>query len=138
MLAYILVDETFERVNQGIIIDSSIDVSKRHSPKQKVEKLKDESLVLNGFKEVSSRIIPLLINNIAVCFGKDDFVSFNDQLKIIGSEPLKGEYYDIESFIRDNRIDLPTNLGDAASLLELEHDAHNPLSDSFITLEYFK
>ena len=32
----------------------------------------------------------------------------------------------------------PTNLGDAAVLLGVKHDAHNPLSDSMITMEYFK
>lgn len=33
---------------------------------------------------------------------------------------------------------LLSNLGDAARFLKVEHDAHNPLSDSFVTMQYFK
>lgn len=137
MQAYVLTDESFNIINKDIIIDSSIDVSHRHSPKSKVERLKSESIVFDNFSDVANFMLPLLSNNKVVCFGKDDYVAFNDQLKINGFHPITGTYYDLEVFIKEeNRY--PTNLGDAAVLLGVKHDAHNPLSDSMVTMEYFK
>lgn len=138
MLAYILLADEFNIIKNEIIIDSSIDVSKRTQPRLKVERLKNESLVLSNFNEVASLMIPLLNSNKSICFGKEDFISLNDQLKLNNLAPLEGKYYDIELFIHDNNINMPSNLGAAAKFLKLEHDAHNPLSDSFVTLEYFK
>ena len=137
MQAYVLTDESFNIINKDIIIDASIDVSHRHSPKSKVERLKSESIVFDNFNDVANFMLPLLNNNKVVCFGKDDFVAFNDQLKINGFQPITGTYYDLEVLIKEEGK-YPSNLGEAASLLGVKHDAHNPLSDSMVTMEYFK
>lgn len=137
MQAYVLTDEYFNIISKDIIIDSSIDVSHRHSPKSKVERLKSESIVFDNFNDVANFMLPLLSNNKVVCFGKDDFVAFNDQLKINGFQPITGTYYDLEILIKEEGK-FPSNLADAAVLLEVKHDAHNPLSDSMVTMEYFK
>ncbi len=137
MQAYILTDDMFNIMNKNIIIDSSVDVSNRQSPKSKVIRLKNKSLVFDVFDDVANHMVPLLKNNKVVCFGKDDFAAFNDQLKIHGFEPILGDFLDLSTFIKNNH-EYPTNLADASMYLKIKHDAHNPLSDSFVTMEYFK
>ena len=137
MMAYILTDDKFEIEKEEIIIDDAIDVSHRHSPKRKVEQLRNKSTIVHCFESLAKMLIPLLESYKSVCFGKDDFVSLNDQLKIINKSPLSGSYLDIEVLLKEND-ELPSNLGAAARFLNVEHDAHNPLSDSYVTMEYFK
>ena len=45
MMAYILTDDKFEIEKEEIIIDDAIDVSHRHSPKRKVEQLRNKSTI---------------------------------------------------------------------------------------------
>ena len=137
MMAYILVNDKFEVEKKEIIIDDAIDVSHRNSPKRKVEQLRNKSTKVDGFESLAKILIPLLETYKSVCFGKDDFVSLNDQLKIINKSPIVGCYLDIKVLLKENNA-LPSNLGDAARFLKVEHDAHNPLSDSFVTMQYFK
>lgn len=137
MMAYILVNDKFEVEKKEIIIDDAIDVSHRHSPKRKVERLRNKSTKVDGFESLAKILIPLLETYKSVCFGKDDFVSLNDQLKIINKSPIVGCYLDIKVLLKENNA-LPSNLGDAARFLKVEHDVHNPLSDSFVTMQYFK
>lgn len=137
MMAYILVNDKFEVEKKEIIIDDAIDVSHRHSPKRKVEQLRNKSTKVDGFESLAKILIPLLETYKSVCFGKDDFVSLNDQLKIINKSPIVGCYLDIKVLLKENNA-LLSNLGDAARFLKVEHDAHNPLSDSFVTMQYFK
>lgn len=35
-------------------------------------------------------------------------------------------------------LDSLSNLGSVAAFLNEEHDAHNPLSDSYVTMQFFK
>ncbi len=131
MSAIILTDENLNILKKERVIDESVDVSFRHSPKAKVEKYRNESIVFRDFYSFASWILSYLGNCIAVCFGKDDFVALNDQLKIHNLNPVTGDYYDLN-------VLMESNLGKVSELLNVKHDRHDPLSDSEVTLELFK
>lgn len=137
MMAYILTDEAFNVLDKETVIDSSVDVSKRHKPRQKVEKLKKDSLIMNSFENIMEKLKPLIENNKVVCFGKDDFVALNDQLKVHNLEIIKGNFYNIQH-PSEEKDGLMQHLSEISSSLNIEHDKHNPISDSYVTMEYFK
>ena len=138
MLGYVLTNERFEILEQRIIIDSSIDVSNRKDPKHKVNRFKNSATIVNGIVELFGLIEPYLRTCKCVCFSKDDYTSINDQLKIAGKDPIFGEYYDVKIVSSNPEFNLPSNLGEASKRLKLKHDAHNPVSDSYVTMELFK
>ena len=74
----------------------------------------------------------------SICFGKDDFAALNSQFLLNEIENVSGTFYNVELFVRTFNGTLPTNLNMASQFLKIKHDRHNPLSDSFVTLEYFK
>lgn len=136
MSAIILTDSFFNVIKQELVIDSSIDVSRRHSPKSKVLRLKESALVFNSFAEFASWIRPYIESSTVVCFGKDDFVALNDQLKIHNLPVVEGTFYDLQQY--GQNCDRLSNLSKVAAFLDVKHDAHNPLSDAYVTLELFK
>ena len=83
-------------------------------------------------------ILPIIQNSKSICFGKDDFAALNSQFYINGIETLSGTFYNVEEYVRHLNSELPTNLNMVSKYLKLKHDRHNPLSDSYVTLEYFK
>lgn len=136
MSAIILTDSSLNIIKQELVIDSSIDVSKRHSPKSKVARLQNSALVLNSFTEFASWIKHYINTSMVVCFGKDDFVALNDQLKIHSMPIVEGTFYDLQLYGRN--CERFSNLSKIADFLEIKHDAHNPLSDAQVTLVFFK
>ena len=138
MLAYILVNEKFEIIKEEMIINKSVDVSQRKSPKSKVKKFYDVSTIVEDYKELAEIIVPLLNGSKSICFGKDDFAALNSQFLLNEIENVSGTFYNVELFVRTFNGTLPTNLNMASQFLKIKHDRHNPLSDSFVTLEYFK
>lgn len=136
MSAIILTDSSFSTITQELVIDSSIDVSKRHSPKSKVLRLRDRALIFNSFIEFASRIKQYIESSTVVCFGKDDFVALNDQLKIHNLPIVEGSFYDLQQYGRS--CERFSNLSKVADFFGIKHDAHNPLSDAQVTLELFK
>ncbi len=138
MSAIILTDSSFSILKKELVIDDSIDVSKRHAPKRKVEALRDKATIFNNFTELASWIVPYINESIVVCFGGADFLSLNDQLKIHNLPIIQGTFYDLQLASKTFELENLSNLGKVASFLQEKHDAHNPLSDSFITMELFK
>ena len=138
MLAYIHTDEDFSVIKEEIIINQSVDISQRHSPKSKVNRLMKVSTVVPTFDGVAEIMLPLFSTTESVCFGKDDFSAMNINLKKIGKETPKGTFYNLEEFIRTLEIEVPTNLNMIGQFLNIKHDRHNPLSDSYVTMELFK
>lgn len=138
LLAYILVDENFEIIKEEMIINKSVDVSQRKSPKSKVRKYFDISTKVENYKELADIIVPLLNSSKSICFGKDDFAALNSQFSLNDIENVSGTFYNVELFVRNFDGTLPTNLNMASQFLKVKHDRHNPLSDSYVTLEYFK
>ncbi len=143
MLGYIIADESFNIVEKNIVIDDSIDLSSRKQPKKKKVLLFNQSIVCDCFDTFISFLKPKLIDKklISVCFGKEEFSSLNDQLKLHDYEPIMGKFYDVKELstlfdIKGNHK--CNNLGSFASMFSFEHDAHNPLSDSILTYHLFK
>lgn len=136
MSAIILTDSSLNVVKQELVIDSSIDVSRRHSPKSKVLRLKDNALIFNSFTELASWIKQYIDSSTVVCFGKDDFLALNDQLKIHNLPIVEGSFYDLQLYGRN--CERFSNLSKVADFFGIKHDAHNPLSDAQVTLELFK
>ena len=143
MLGYIIADESFNIVEKNIVIDDSIDLSSRKQPKKKKERWLNQSIVCDCFDTFISFLKPKLIDEklISVCFGKEEFASLNDQLKLHDYEPIKGKFYDVKELstlfdIKGNHK--CNNLGSFASMFSFEHDAHNPLSESMLTQHVFK
>ena len=135
---YILVDETFKIIREEMIINKSVDVSKRKSPKSKVKRFFNQSTKVEDYTELAELILPIIQNSKSICFGKDDFVALNSQFYINGIETVSGTFYNVEEYVRHLNSELPTNLNMVSKYLKLKHDRHNPLSDSYVTLEYFK
>ena len=138
MLGYIVTDNSFKIQEETLIIDESIDVSHRHSPKRKVQELRSKAIVVQGFNKLYERMKAVFSERSIVCFGQTDFLALNDQLKIANEQPMLGDYYDVEHFIKTNQTGFPTNLAGIAHDLKLDHNPHNPLSDSYVTMELFK
>ena len=71
MLGYILTDCDFNIRKSEILIDSSIDVSKRHSPRRKVEALRAQANILTSFDSFAKYFLDILCDEdtIGVCFG---------------------------------------------------------------------
>ena len=138
MSAIILTDAKFNIIKQERVIDTSIDVSKRTKPKEKVEKFKKKSTLFKDFISLANWLVPYLKESVAVCFGESDFKSLNDQLKIHGMKPILGEYIDLCKFTKDNDLKKLSSLSKAVKFLKINHEAHDPLSDSFVTMELFK
>ncbi|MBO5067763.1 MAG: hypothetical protein J6C62_05130 [Clostridia bacterium] len=138
MLGYILVDETFKIIREEMIINKSVDVSQRKSPKSKVKRFFNQSTKVEDYTELAELILPIIQNSKSICFGKDDFVALNSQFYINGIETVSGTFYNVEKYVRHLNSELPTNLNMVSKYLKLKHDRHNPLSDSYVTLEYFK
>lgn len=141
LLGYILTDEAFNIIKQETIIDLSIDVSKRHSPKRKVNELKNSSVLFENFYDFADYIKSIILQEetIGVCFGTEDYIALNDQLKIYQQEIVQGTFYDVKTMLSlVKELNLPTNLKSIAEKLNMKHDAHNPLSDSAVTMEIFR
>lgn len=138
MLGYILVDETFKIIREEMIINKSVDVSQRKSPKSKVKRFFNQSTKVEDYTELAELILPIIQNSKSICFGKDDFAALNSQFYINGIETVSGTFYNVEEYVRHLNSELPTNLNMVSKYLKLKHDRHNPLSDSYVTLEYFK
>ena len=51
---------------------------------------------------------------------------------------VQGEFYDLQLAAKTFALDSLSNLGSVAAFLNEEHDAHNPLSDSYVTMRFFK
>ena len=141
MLAYILTDEFFNISKQKIIIDTSIDLSKRHAPRIKVNQLIQEATCVSSFKELFNEILPFINdeNITKVCFGKDDYAAVNDQLKLHNLQPVEGTFVDFITVLKNNNVLLPKiNLSYWADKFKLEHDPHNPLSDSWVLMKIYQ
>ena len=138
MSAIVLTDSSFSILKQELAIDNSIDVSKRHSPRRKIELLRDKAIVFNNFTELADWLVEYINESVVICFGKDDFVALNDQLKIHNLPIVQGEFYDLQLAAKTYALDSLSNLGSVAAFLNEEHDAHNPLSDSYVTMQFFK
>lgn len=138
MTEIVLTDKVFNIIKQERAIDINIDVAKRTKPKEKVERFKNKSTLFNGFPSLAKWLVPYLTENIVVCFGEVDFKALNDQLKTHGLEPILGEYIDLNKFTTDNGLYNLSSLGKTSDFLKIKHDAHDPLSDSLVTLELFK
>ncbi len=138
MSAVILTDEKFNVIKEERGIDLSVDVSSRHAPKRKVAELKDESTLFPDFESHANWLMSYLNSAVSVCFGKDDFVSLNDQLKIHNMAELKGSYYDLQMFVHSIKNENLFNLAAVSKYLNVKHNAHDPLSDSYVTMELFK
>lgn len=138
LLGYILADENCKTIKEEIVINTAVDISQRKSPQIKVMRLDSVATKVNDFHELANIILPLIKTSRSVCFGKDDFAALNNQLYANGIVPLSGTFYDVEGFVRNCNEKFPKNLKDVSKFLKLNHDRHNPLSDSRITMEYFK
>ena len=138
MLAYIHTDENFSVLKEEIIINQSVDISQRHSPKSKVNRLMEQSTLVPTYDGIAEIMLPLFSTTESVCFGKDDFSAMNINLKRIGRDLPKGMFYNLEEYVRTLGVELPTNLNMVAKFLNVKHDRHNPLSDSYVTMEFFK
>ncbi len=141
MLGYIIADNNLNIIEKNIVIDDSIDLSNRTQPKQKKELLKIDSIICKSFDDFTKLFEAKLVGNVSVCFGKEEFASLNDQLKLHNKEPIIGKFYDVKDLSTtfdikgNNRCN---NLGSFAQMFSFNHDAHNPLSDSMLTLILFK
>ena len=140
MLGYILTDCDFNIRKSEILIDSSIDVSKRHSPRRKVEALRAQANILTSFDSFVKYFLNILCNEdtIGVCFGTEDYVALNDQLKIHNRPIVEGLFFDVEDIVKKHSLALPSNLTNIAKFLDVQHDPHNPLSDSSVTMKAFR
>lgn len=140
MLAYILTDCDFNVLRSEILIDSSIDVSKRHSPRRKVEALKAQANILTSFNSFAKYFLNILCDEdtIGVCFGTEDYTALNDQLKIHNCPIVEGQFFDVEDIVKKHSLALPSNLTNIAKYLGVQHDPHNPLSDSSVTMTAFR
>lgn len=143
MLGYIIADNDFNIIEQNILIDNSIDLSKRNSPRIKKQKLLNQSIVCKDFDDFINHLKGKIIDtqNLSVCFGQEEYVSLNDQLKLHEMEPIEGSYFDAKEL--SLRFDIGHNqkcnhLSYFAKQFNYEHEAHNPLSDSILTLLLFK
>ena len=140
MLGYILTDCDFNILKSEILIDSSIDVSKRHSPRRKVEALRAKANILTSFDSFVKYFLNILCNEdtIGVCFGTEDYVALNDQLKIHNRPIVEGQFFDVEDIVKKHSLALPSNLTNIAKFLDVQHDPHNPLSDSSVAMKAFR
>ena len=140
MLGYILTDCDYNILQSEILIDSSIDVSKRHSPRRKVEALRAQANILTSFDSFVKYFLNILCDKdtIGVCFGTEDYVALNDQLKIHNRPIVEGQFFDVEDIVKKCSLALPSNLTDIAKHLDVQHDPHNPLSDSSVTMNVFR
>ena len=73
-----------------------------------------------------------------MCFGTEDYVALNDQLKIHNRPIVEGQFFDVEDIVKKCSLALPSNLTDIAKHLDVQHDPHNPLSDSSVTMNVFR
>ncbi|QVK20993.1 hypothetical protein KHQ82_01255 [Mycoplasmatota bacterium] len=138
MLGYIYVDSDLNILSQNIIIDDSIDVSNRNAPKRKVNEFRNIATIVFGVKELFDEIRDFFVEDdvIPVCFSKEDFLALNDQLKLANLDIVEGSFLDISNmnFFSEEKV----ALGKLAIHYDIQHDAHNPLSDALVTYKLLK
>lgn len=66
MSANVLTDSSFSILKQELAIDNSIDVSKRHSPRRKIELLRDKAIVFNNFTELADWLVEYINESVVI------------------------------------------------------------------------
>ncbi len=146
LLGYIIYDELFNEIERNIIFNESADFTlKNGKPRvksiNKVNKIKDDAIVVKGFKELNEIFEPILFdeNNLSVCYSENDIRKYDTERSKLNLTKTKLQYIDV---LRISRAFLPAKdytLENITKDFNIPHEEpHNPLCDSEATIYLLK